>query len=64
MYSVVLVSVVQQKDSVIHYIHIFSMFIPIMVYYQIVNRVSCAIQYDLLLIYLRYTNVYLLILNS
>ena len=42
----------------------FSMFIPIMVYYQIVNRVPCAIQYDLLLICLRHTNVYLLIPNS
>ena len=47
IYNVVLVSAVQQSDSLIHiYIYIFIYF-SIMVYQRILNIVPCAIQWDL-----------------
>ena len=49
IYSVVLVSSVQQSDSVIHmYIYIFSFrFFSLIGYYKILSVVPCAIQWVL-----------------
>ena len=52
IYNVVLISAVQQNDSVTH-IHVYAyiyIFLSIMVYYRILNIVPCAIQWDLLFI--------------
>ena len=43
IYNVVLISAVQQIDSVI-YIYIYFIFFSIMVYHRILNIVPCAIQ--------------------
>ena len=44
IYNVVLVSGVQQNDSVIHTYTFFFIFFSIMVYHRIVNVVPCALQ--------------------
>ena len=43
IYNVVLISVVQQSDSVIH-MHSFVIFFSITVYCRILNVVSCTVQ--------------------
>ena len=43
-YSVVLITAVQQTDSVIHIYTFIFIFFSIMVYYRILNIVPCAIQ--------------------
>ena len=48
MYNVVLISAVQQSDSVIHiYAFFLEIFFSILVYRRILNKVPCAIQSDL-----------------
>ena len=47
IYSVVLISAVQQSDSVIHVYTSFFIFFSIMVYPRRLDIVSCAIQQDL-----------------
>ena len=42
-----LISAVQQSDSVIHIYTLFFIFFSIIVYYRILNIVPCAIQQDL-----------------
>ena len=44
IYSVVLISAVQQSDSVIHIYTFFFVFFSIVVYHRILNIVPCAIQ--------------------
>ena len=44
IYNVVLISTVQQSDSVMHRYIFFFIFFSIMVYYRILNIVPCAIQ--------------------
>ena len=46
-YNVMLVSAVQQNDSVIHMCALFFVFFSIMVYHKILNIVPCVIQPDL-----------------
>ena len=43
-YNVVLITDIQQSDSVIHIYTFFFIFFSIMVYHRIFNVVSCAIQ--------------------
>ena len=63
IYNVVLISAVQQSDSVTHiYIFLF-VFFSIMVYHRILSTVPCAIQQDLV-VYPSYTSLHLLIPNS
>ena len=47
IHNVVLISAVQQSDSVIHMYTFFFILFSIMVYHRILNRVPCAIQSDL-----------------
>ena len=49
IYNVVLVSGIEQSDSVIHYMSILfhSLFLYIISYYKTANIVPCAIQWDL-----------------
>ena len=53
IYSVVLISTVEQRDSVIYiYIYVYThtfffIFFSIMVYHRVLNIVPCAIQEDL-----------------
>ena len=48
LYNVVLISAVQQSDSVIHiYAFFLEIFFSILVYRRILNKVPCAIQSDL-----------------
>ena len=48
IYNVVLITAIQQSDSVIHiYTVFFKIFFSIMVYHRILNIVPCAIQQDL-----------------
>ena len=44
IYNVVLISAVQQNDSVIHIHTFFLIFFSIMVYHRILNIVPCALQ--------------------
>ena len=47
IYTVVLISAVQQSDSVIHMYTFFFILFSIMVYHRILNIVPCAVQQDL-----------------
>ena len=47
IYSVILISTIQQSDSVIYTYTFFFIFFPIMVYHRILNIVPCAIPQDL-----------------
>ena len=64
IYNVVLVSGVQQKDSVIH-VHISTLFqiLSPIGYYGILSTVCCATQ-QVLVDYFIHSNVYMLIPNS
>ena len=49
IYNIVLVSGVQQSDSVIHtyiciYLYSFFLFFSVIVYYKILNTIPCAVQ--------------------
>ena len=47
IYNVVLISAVQQSDSVIHIYTFFFIFFVIMVYPRVLNIVPCAIESDI-----------------
>ena len=59
-YNILLVSVVQNSNSVKH-IHTFSfIFFPIIIYHRILNIVSCAIQQNFSFIHSLYNSLHLL----
>ena len=58
-----LISAIEQSDSVIHILHYFYILFSIMVYHRILKIVACAIQWDLV-VYPIYNSWPLLIPNS
>ena len=64
VYNVVLISGVQQSDSVIHICTFFFIFFSVMVHHRILNIVPCAISRTLLFIHSLCNSLHLLIPNS
>ena len=64
IYNVVLVSAVQQTDSLIHICILFFAFFSIMFYHRILNRAPCACSRILLFTHFIYDSLHLLTLNS
>ena len=52
MHNVVLISVVQQSDSVTHIHTLFFVFFSVMAYHSILNIVPCAILYSRILLFI------------